>query len=200
MDQQEPTDLLLTPAACYPLYPVIAARGMLPSEGGLYDMHSWCFRREPSRDPTRMQTFRVREFVRMGKDEQVLEFRQAWLDRAQDFVNDLSLPYVIDVAHDPFFGARRSSAGRQPARAETEIRIAGYSINGESKPTACVSFNYHLTHFSEAWDIRLHDGSQAYSGCVGFGLDRIALALFKHHGVNFSTWPATVLQTLRVEP
>ena len=47
MDQQEPTDLLLIDAGCSVIqfYPVIAARGILPSEGGLYDMHSWCFRR-----------------------------------------------------------------------------------------------------------------------------------------------------------
>ncbi len=57
--QQEASDLLLTPAACYPLYPAIAARGRLPPEGGIYDVHAWCFRREPSRDPGRMQTFQM---------------------------------------------------------------------------------------------------------------------------------------------
>src|SRR6266536_512289 len=63
--QQEATDLVLTPASCYPLYPIVASRGRLPAEGGVYDMHSWCFRHEPSLDPARMQTFRVREFVRI---------------------------------------------------------------------------------------------------------------------------------------
>ena len=33
--QQEVTDLLLTPAACYALYPVIAQRGTLPPDGGI---------------------------------------------------------------------------------------------------------------------------------------------------------------------
>src|SRR6478672_3972816 len=97
--QQQVTDLLLTPAACYPLYPIIAARGRLPAEGGIYDMHSWCFRHEPSLEPTRMQTFRVREFVRMGRDDQVLAFRQIWFERAQDFINELVLPYTIDIAN-----------------------------------------------------------------------------------------------------
>ncbi len=110
-----PTDLLLTPAACYPLYPLVARRGPLPPEGGVYDMHSWCFRHEPSTDPARMQCFRVREFVRMGTNEQVLEFRQAWIDRAQDFVNELALPYTIDIANDPFFGRAGRLDGRQPA-------------------------------------------------------------------------------------
>ena len=65
---------------------------MLPPEGGIYDMHSWCFRHEPSPDPARMQCFRVREFVRMGSKEQVLEFRQAWLERAQGFVTSWRCP------------------------------------------------------------------------------------------------------------
>ena len=117
--EQEVTDLLLTPAACYPLYPIIARRGPLPPEGGIYGVQSWCFRHEPSLDPGRMQCFRMREFVRMGSTEQVLEFRQAWLDRAQGFVTDLELPYTIDIANDPFFGR----AGRLMADSQREQKL-----------------------------------------------------------------------------
>jgi seryl-tRNA synthetase len=195
--QQEPTDLLLTPAACYPLYPTIAARGRLPAGGGVYDMHSWCFRREPSRDPARMQTFRVREFVRIGREDQVMAFRQDWFDRAQEFVQKLSLPFTIDVANDPFFGR----AGRLMAESQRE-RGLKYEllipVNSEAKPTACISFNYHLNHFGEAWQIELLDGSQAYSGCVGFGLERLALALFRHHGLDAGAWPPGVREALRL--
>jgi seryl-tRNA synthetase len=195
--QQEATDLLLTPAACYPLYPVIAARGRLPAQGGIYDMHSWCFRHEPSRDPTRMQTFRVREFVRIGCDEQVLDFRQAWFDRAQVLIRDLALPYTIDVANDPFFGR----AGRVIADSQREQKLKYellVPINSDAAPTACLSFNYHLNHFGEAWNIMLGDGSLAYSGCVGFGLERITLALFKYHGLDISAWPTEVLSSLQI--
>ena len=114
--QQQVTDVLLTPAACYPLYSIIAARGRLPAEGGIYDVRSWCFRHEPSLDPARMQTFRMREFVRVGHPDQVLTFRQIWLERAQDFINELALPYTIDVANDPFFGR----SGRLMAESQRE--------------------------------------------------------------------------------
>src|SRR5215472_8606788 len=87
--QQQPTDLLLVPASCYPLYPIVASRGRLPEEGGLYDVHSWCFRHEPSLDPARMQSFRVREYVRIGTNVQVLAFRQLWFDRVQSIINEL---------------------------------------------------------------------------------------------------------------
>jgi seryl-tRNA synthetase len=196
--QQQVTDLLLTPAACYPLYPIIAARGRLPAEGGIYDMHSWCFRHEPSLEPTRMQTFRVREFVRMGRDDQVLAFRQIWFERAQDFINELALPYTIDIANDPFFGrsGRLMAESQRESKLKYELLVA---VNSEAKPTACMSFNYHLNHFGEAWGIELADGAEAYSGCVGFGLERIALALFKHHGLDSAAWPEKVRSALRLD-
>jgi seryl-tRNA synthetase len=196
--QQQVTDLLLTPAACYPLYPIIAARGRLPAEGGVYDMHSWCFRHEPALEPTRMQTFRVREFVRMGRDEQVLAFRQIWFERAQDFINELALPYTIDIANDPFFGrsGRLMAESQRESKLKYELLVA---VNSEAKPTACMSFNYHLNHFGEAWGIELADGAEAYSGCVGFGLERIALALFKHHGFESAAWPEKVRSALRLD-
>ncbi len=196
--QQEVTDLVLTPAACYSLYPIVARRGRLPAEGGIYDIQSWCFRHEPSLDPARMQTFRLHEFVRLGSDEQVLEFRKIWLQRAQDFAHELALPVTIDLANDPFFGR----SGRLVADSQREQRLKYellIPINSEEKPTACMSFNYHLTHFSEVWDIQTADGNLAFSGCVGFGLERLTLALFRHHGLDASQWPARVLRALRLD-
>src|SRR3954447_17170085 len=55
------TDLVLTPAACYPVYPIVAARGPVPSSGVLVDVESYCFRRETSSELGRMQAFRMRE-------------------------------------------------------------------------------------------------------------------------------------------
>ena len=196
--QQQATDLLLTPAACYPLYPIIASRGPLPSGGTIHDMHSWCFRHEPSPEPTRMQCFRVREFVRMGNEDQVLAFRHAWIDRAQGMATALQLPFEIDIANDPFFGR----AGRLMADAQREQRLKYellVQVNPGAGPTACMSFNYHLNHFGEAWDIRQADGNLAISGCVGFGLERIALALFRHHGLDAAAWPQPVRDVLRLD-
>jgi seryl-tRNA synthetase len=42
------TDLVLSPAACYPLYPLVADRGRVPSKSLLFDVASYCFRRERS--------------------------------------------------------------------------------------------------------------------------------------------------------
>ena len=50
-----------------------------------------------------------------------------------------------------------------------------------------------------AFDIRTHDGAVAHSACVGFGLERIALALFKTHGLDVSGWPLEVRNVLDLD-
>jgi seryl-tRNA synthetase len=59
-----------------------------------------------------------------------------------------------------------------------------------------MSFNYHMDHFGALWHIGLHDGGVAHTGCVGFGIERLVLALLKHHGLDPARWPQAVRETL----
>jgi seryl-tRNA synthetase len=192
MNQQKPTRVVLTPAACYPVYPVLARRGPAPAAGYTVDVLSYCFRHEPSLDPARLQMFRMREYVRVGTAEQVTAFRDKWLERGTVFASLLQLPAELEVANDPFFGRGgkilASSQREQALKFELLIPIA----DAESK-TACLSFNYHRDRFGALWKIAgTADGAALHSGCVGFGMERIALALFRHHGLDVAAWPADV--------
>src|SRR5476649_1484383 len=93
-----PTDLVLTPAACYPLYPIVASRGPVPANGLMFDVMADCFRREPSRDIDRFQSFRMREFVQIGLPEHVFKFRETWMARAPEIADALGVKYKIEVA------------------------------------------------------------------------------------------------------
>jgi seryl-tRNA synthetase len=190
-----PTGCALTPAACYPVYRLIAARGALPEGGVTVDVESYCYRHEPSDDPTRMQSFRMREFVRIGAPDQVRQFREAWLARADGLMVSLGLSGHISVAHDPFFG---SGGDLLAARQEAEgLKFEMLIPIGSAAPrTACMSFNSHLTHFTAAWDLRMDDGTLAHSACVGFGVERLVLALIAAHGRRIDDWPASLRQTL----
>ena len=192
---QAATDIVLAPAACYPLYPAVAKLGALPVEGRLYDLNSYCFRHEPSKDPARMQMFRMREYVRIGTPEQVVEFRKTWLERGQALVGKLGVPFTVDVANDPFFGraGRMMSASQRDQGLKFELLIP---IESAERPTACLSFNYHQDHFGTTWGIRTSAGEIAHTACVGFGMERVALALFKHHGFDTGKWPAPVRPAL----
>ena len=76
------SDLVLSPAACYPVYPIAAARGKLPLGGLQFDIEADVFRHEPSLSLDRLQSFRMREFVRIGAPDEIVEFREKWMAKA----------------------------------------------------------------------------------------------------------------------
>jgi seryl-tRNA synthetase len=63
-------------------------------------------------------------------------------------------------------------------------------------PTACMSFNYHRDHFGQVWGIHDDKGALAHTGCVAFGIDRLAVALFAIHGLDVKKWPAVTKAAL----
>ena len=189
------SQVMMTPAICYPLYPT--ATGTLPEGGRRVDLQGYAFRHEPSDDPARMQIFRMHEFVRLGTPDQALEHRNFWLEKGVEVFNSVGLAVEPVVANDPFFG--RGGKVQKAIQREQNLKYEFViPICSTEKPTAIGSSNYHLDHFGVAFDIRTHDGEVAHSACVGFGLERIALALFKTHGFDLAKWPGEVRDVLGI--
>jgi seryl-tRNA synthetase len=189
------TDLVLTPAACYQVYPIIASRGDVPPSGVIVDVESYCFRREASCELGRMQAFRMREYVCIGAPETALSFRESWKLRAEQIATQLGVPFTLQPASDPFFGrAGKLMAANQVEQAlKFELLIP---VNSEEAPTACMSFNYHQDHFGTTWGLRTDDGAVAHTACAAFGLDRLTIALFATHGLDLYAWPQSVREAL----
>jgi seryl-tRNA synthetase len=183
------SDLVLSPAACYPVYPIVATRGQLPAGGLQFDIEADVFRHEPSRSLDRLQSFRMREFVRIGSPQEILEFRESWMAKAPLLAGDLGLPFTIDVANDPFFGrvGQVMAVSQRQQALKFELLIPYYP---GASPTACMSFNYHREHFGQVWGIHDDKGELAHTSCVAFGIDRLAVALFAIHGLDLLKWPA----------
>jgi seryl-tRNA synthetase len=188
---QSMTDLVVLPAACYPVYPEVAKRGRLSSVGVTVDTgSSWVFRNEPSGDPARMQIFHMLEFVKIAKPGEVAAFRDDWLDRTIDLLRRVGLDPMSEVASDPFFGR----AGRMLAanQREQELKFELVAQIGGPEATAIASFNYHQDHFGLIYGIETADGNVAHTGCVAFGLERITMAMFRANGLDLSAWPEAV--------
>ena len=189
------TQLALVPAACYPVYPIVASRGPLPKGGGVVDAGGgWVFRHEPSEDPARLQMFRQREIVRLGAPDEVLAWRDAWSERGLALLRSLELEAERDRATDPFFGR----AGRMLAanQRQQELKLELLVPIAAEEPTAVASFNYHRDHFAVKFDLRLQDGETAHTACLGFGQERITLALLRRHGLEPSAWPLCDIRTV----
>jgi len=190
-------DLVLSPAACYPVYPLVASRGNVPAGGLVFDVACDCFRREPSKMLDRLQSFRMREYVCVGTPAQVSDFRARWMKRAEGLAGQLGLPYRIEQASDPFFGRGGKLMAMSQVEQELKFELL-VPVHSAEQPTACMSFNCHRDHFGTTWNMRDADGATAHTACVAFGIDRLALALFATHGIELPRWPSRVRQALTI--
>lgn len=194
---QTMSDLVLTPASCYPVYAAVAARPPVPDQGLTIDPGAaWVFRREPSNDPARLQMFLMRELVRIADPATTLRWRDGWIDRAVGLLRSLGLDAATDVAADPFFGRAgrmlAASQREQQLKVEILVPIAG------PEPTAVASFNYHQGYFATLHAIRSAAGFEVHTACLGFGHERIVLALLHVHGLDPADWPTAVRERLGI--
>jgi seryl-tRNA synthetase len=188
-----PAETMLCSAVCHPLFETVPSP--LPEGGARWNVYGFAFRHEPSIDPARMQCFRQYEYVYVGEPEGAQAHRDLWLARALELLGGLGLDVESEVANDPFFGR----LGRMMAMSQHDEQLKFEVVaptSGGSPRTAITSANCHRDHFGEGFGLRTADGEVAHSACVGFGVERITLALLWAHGLDPSRWPASVRSRL----
>jgi seryl-tRNA synthetase len=186
----EPARVVLQPAACHPLYPLNTGR--LPEGGRLYDVFGYCFRHEPAIDPARMQAFRMHEYVYLGYPDAALAHREKWVTRGLEVLESLDLKATAVVANDPFFGRVGKMLAVNQRDEVLKIELAVQLYGDTEEGTAVVSSNCHQDHFGVNFAIETADGAAAHSACVGFGMERIALAMLRTHGLEPAAWSAAL--------
>lgn len=185
--EQRISDLVLLPAACYPVY--ASLEGVTLSEPAKFAVEATCFRQELTSEPGRLRSFRMVELVTVATEEYCLQWRAHWLQRVADWLAAMSLQVTIELADDPFFGPGRKlyQAAQRAQELKFELKVAV----AEDLVQAVASANFHKDHFGETFDIAA-DGELANTSCMAFGLERIALALINVHGPALAEWPAEV--------
>lgn len=188
----QPSPMVLTPAACYHVYPL--GSKLQDAHGESFEVESWCFRNEAGQGAARLCAFRMREFVKVGDPASVYDWRGAWVQRALEFARALGLEARVELASDPFFGAQgRLLAGRQRAQEEKYELLAPVE---RGSMTAVASLNYHHALFGSLFEMRLQSGDPAHTACAAFGLERLTAALVLKHGEELSAWPRRVRDAL----
>ena len=186
----DPTDVVLTNAICHPLYATL--EGRLPVGGSVFDLSGYGFRREPSSDPMRLQSFRMREFVFVGAPDDAQEYRDSWLDIAIETLASLGLPVSAVPANDPFFGRAGKMLISNQLRENLKVEITVPLYGDLHEGTAIASANCQRDHLTAPFDIRTSEGALAHGACVAFGMERTALALLRTHGMDVAGWPGEV--------
>lgn len=175
-----PVRQLLTPAPCYHVYPHLAGRDLKGPV--LITTLNHCARREEYYEPLRRQWgFAMREIVCVGSKEEVQAFLRDQRAYLEAWVQALGLPVQWKSATDAFFDPRNNpkyvAAKLDPVK--TEMVFGDLAIG---------SLNFHKNFFAEAFKIT-RDGQTAYSGCIGWGLERWVYAILKQYGEEPGAWP-----------
>jgi seryl-tRNA synthetase len=188
-----PAEVVLTSATCHPVYPLCA--GTLPEGGRRFEVNGYCFRCEPSVDPTRMQAFRMHEYVYVGDPDDAQSHRDDGLSRGQELLSGLGLEIEAVQANDPFFGRLGTMLAANQLDEALKIEIVTPICSSE-RPTAIMSANCARDHFGAPFGINTSGGGTAHTACVAFGVDRVTLALLKTHGLEPDRWPGPVREML----
>jgi len=188
-DSFSKTQTLLSPAVCYHLYFSLADKP-LPGSGLVATAVGNCFRYESINLASleRMWNFTMREVIFVGLKDFVLQNRETGRERMRGFFEKIGLAYRVESANDPFFiGEFKKQAAFQSAfQLKFEIRAR---LPFKDSTLAVGSYNYHQDFFGRSLNITLPDGSPAHTGCIAFGLERMAFAFLAQYGLDEARWP-----------
>ena len=188
---QQLSDLVLLPAACYPVYAGLTGRELAEPER--FAVEGQCFRQEATSETGRLRSFRMVELVTAGTEEHCLTWRGTWLERVAGWLERMSLKPEIEVADDPFFGPARRifQAAQRAQELKYELRVPV----ADGLVQAIASANFHKDHFGEAFGFT-SGGELGNTACTAFGIERIALALLHAHGSHPGEWSESVISAI----
>ncbi len=186
---------LLSPAVCFHYYAWLMNRSVEPT---CITAKGKCFRYE-SKNMTgleRLWDFTMREIVFTGPGKAVLAQRQMMIDETVKLLDRWELSFEIRSATDPFFVEDYSSMAAFQLAFDLKFEILT-PLPYKQKDLAVGSFNYHQDFFGRSFGISTKDGNPIHTGCVAFGLERVALAFLAQHGLDPKRWPPAVAKELR---
>ncbi len=190
-------ECLLSPAVCFHWYAWLKD-AELPAPRIITAIGK-CFRYESSNltGLERLWDFTMREIIFVGSGQFVLDNRKTCIDFCVQFLNELGVAYQISSATDPFFADAYAAqaAYQQGFDLKFELQL---TLPYSGKKLAVGSTNYHQDFFGRSFGIQA-GGSSAHTGCLAFGLERMALAFVAQHGVDEKHWPDSVLRRMHAQ-
>ena len=185
----------LSPNVCFHCYAWLQdSRNLKPQS---FTAVGKCFRYESGNlsGLERLWDFTMREWIFVGPREYVLEQRRLATEISIELLDRWNMTYEIRSAADPVAVDQTAIASYQMAfDLKHEVQAA---LPYKQATLAVGSLNFHEDFFGRALSIEIEPGLAANMGCVGFGLERLALAFLAQHSLDPRRWPAVVAQNLK---
>ena len=156
-----------------------------------------CFRYESGNltGLERLWDFTMREIIFVGSREHVLDGRQRVIDATAVMLDELEFSYEIKSATDPFFVEDFSTQSTFQKAFDLKFEIRA-DLPYKRGSLAAGSFNFHQDFFGRSFEISQANGDPVFTGCIGFGLERMALAFLAQYGLDVARWPRAVSKAL----
>ena len=189
-----PIASVLAPTVCGCCYAMLRARTDVTDR--VLTITGPVFRNEASAEGRldRLTAFSVTDVVLIGSEGFVAEGRERLIAAMRAMLVAFDLACTIETADDPFFSndALYKNLYQHIAKLKYEARAELY----DGRSMSVGSINLHQDYFSRAYDYRDAHGERPHSACAGFGLERLAYALFCRHGADTADWPHAVRSCL----
>lgn len=175
----ENADCCLKPSACLPLYPTLEKCDF--DRDAFFTMRGTCSRNESKRATgfERLNEFQMREIVCIGDEQACHEFGATAVTLFRDLIVRFDLPATVEQASDSFFISNQRQWRMSQLLGGDKLELRA-SIAESNEQVAVASLNQHRFFFSHRYGFtKCHKA--ASSACLGFGLERLAFAIFSRH-------------------
>lgn len=184
-----PARLAHNPSTCYHCYARRAGQDI--GQDTVVTAITKCHRYEAinHKEAGRLLEFSMREVIFLGSPDFARETRGKSLDLVEAMVRDWQLYGSLVTANDPFFSS--DFANKATHQHRLALKYEFKALLPPNRPISVLSSNLHGPTFSKAFSIS-QQGRPINTGCIGFGLERMALAIMAQHGFEPTGWPATL--------
>lgn len=191
-----PPSVLLSPTVCFHCYGAFADTRI--QEKRTVTARGKCFRYESGnmRGLERLWDFSMREVIFFGAKDYIQQQRMIAIDRISELLDRWGLAYQVQTASDPFFIDDFSTQSSFQKAFDLKFEVRATLPYREEASLAIGSFNLHHDFFGKSFAISNERGEPAFTGCLGFGLERVLLAFLAQHGLDRAHWPAAVSSRL----
>lgn len=142
----------------------------------------------------RLNSFTMREIIFIDEPDIVTHKLKEFSTILNDIFNKWDIYFIKMNATDPFFAGEMSNKKIYQSMLDLKNEYK-FHLPYSNKWLATTSINYHRDSILHGFDINT---DKLHSGCIAFGLERIALSLLSQFGTNIKEWPTNLTEDLEI--